>query len=369
MKKNALPFRSRFILIMKVNNYDERGNNTEISSAIYSRILKKLAVCSLFAIICHLSFLRGDTVFLNSFSYSNKRSALFFSFLIAFCMMLSGCPGKEKENGSQNVLQDSQKGLSLLNEIEKTNERIIQILGGPANLEEKEEEKSQQGQTSQQNQPSGQAQQEQQPSGETQQEQQPSGQTQQEQQPQEQKISAEKWALIDQYIVQMHTLLNDYMPLAIKQGAGSELTVNANNALNSLTDKAEIKSRTDVLFASNLLHKYLCEFYALQQEKTAPLKQLLFDSRGVVLAGMVADWKTSYEFLSRLKNDWQAQKPSYDETQKELVSKLDLSINALQKVAEQGNKKLVEIKGRIVVKNIADLEKSIKESEQKKQSQ
>lgn len=319
-----------------------------------------------------------------SFLYLNKLSKTITLLLVfTLCLTLTACPDKNQSSSDQSSQQSQQQGLSILGDIEKKNEQIIQALNGPASMEEKEGEPSQQqseqseSKQSQGNQSSGQSSQQggqskgqsSQQGGQSQGQSSQQGQQNQQIQQLGQPVSEEQWTTIDQSVVELHTLFNDYMPLAMKQGASSDLTNNANNALNNLTNKVESRSKIDSLFAANTLYKYLCEFYALQHEKSASSKQIIYNVRNVILSAMVSDWSSANDSMTKLKNSWQNQKPTFDEKQKDPVSKLDLSISGLDKVVSQQNSKLVEIKGKIIIKNVSDLEKSVKKAEQSSKSE
>lgn len=340
--------------------------------------------------------------------------------LISLGILLSSC-GTQKEkqkSGDQSRGQDLQMALSILSDIESTNEKVILSLNGPAAVEaedaqqqgqkenqeqqkkevqgtQSEQPGGQQGQQSQQpggqqsqqpggqqsQQPGGQqGQQSQQPGGQQgQQSQQPGGQQgQQSQQPQESQQpggqqgqqsqqQAPDWKSISASIVEMHTMLNEYLPLATKLGSSSELNNGASDTLNRLTEKAEGKDSMAVLVECNNLFNYMADYYAIFQEKSAPLKKILFYARGTMLASMNADWQTSQSAMKELMSLWQAHKPTLMQDQKDSVSQLDLAITDLDKVVREKNQNLVHIKGGILMKNTAELEKSMKEQKQSAQ--
>ena len=323
-----------------------------------------------------------------------KRHLLRFgSILIVMGLILTSCgsPKKTESKGDQ----ENQLALNMLKDIEKKNEQIIQLMSGPANVEEGSQSQqsqqggqSQQGQQSQEPQQSQGSQQSQEPqqsqgSQQSQQPQQSQG-SQQSQQPQQsqgsqqspkpqqsqdplknpgaeqgQLVDEQKWLEIDKSIVELHTLFNEYMPSALKMSVDPGLNNGATDSLNLLTKKAQEKNYMDVLWESNNLYKYICSFYALHQDKAAPVKLDLYYARSIMLGGMVADWTATDSALKDLKNAWLAQRTMYSDKQKDAVAKLDFSIGEIEKVIADKNQGLVQIKGKILMKNIAELEKGL----------
>ncbi|NLW03529.1 MAG: hypothetical protein GX027_09770 [Clostridiaceae bacterium] len=309
------------------------------------------------------------------------------------CLTLSSCGQAEsKDQQEQKQKQEHEKAMMILEEIETVNESIIQLLEGPANpgkdenrnqqgSKQPDQRQEEQGQQQGKDQPQGEDQKGNEPQqGEGQQDQQQGGDQQGgEQQDQQQKEEAQQggeqqekdidglkpqdaiWDGVNQDIIELHSLLNEYIPAASRLGASAELATNASNTLNQLTKKAEAKSHNEVLNEANNLFKAICDYYALHQDKRAPAKLLLFHARRVMLSAKVGDWQTAVTAMNDLETAWNTQKNAFGEEQKDTTAMLDLSVSNLAGAVAEKNQNLVAIKGLIVLQNISELEKSLEE--------
>lgn len=332
-------------------------------------------------------------------------------------LFFSSCGSEKKPEGegSGSSVQENRLAVEKLKKIEMKNEEIIQLLNGPANMEDEglgqqfgqeqgsgeeqevkespkagQEEDKQQGQETKQSPQAGQGAGEQQgqqdqggqqspepqqspDAGQGEGEQQDHG-GQQSPEPQESKdpiqspevpkqVDDNTWTQVSEGIIELHTMFNEYMPHAIKLGAGSDLNDNAARTLNLMTVKAKEKKIMDVMLEANNLYKSICDFYALHREKTAPVKMDLYYARKIILAGMVSDWSMTDISIKELKSAWQSQKALFAEKQKEEAERLDYSIAEAEKVIGEKDMTLVQIKGKLLMQNIAELEKGMKQSD------
>jgi hypothetical protein len=359
-------------------------------------------------------------------------------------LFFSSCGSEKKPEGegSGSSVQENRLAVEKLKKIEMKNEEIIQLLNGPANMEDEglgqqfgqeqgsgeeqevkespkagQEEDKQQGQETKQSPQAGQGAGEQQGQQDQDGQQSPepqqspeagqgegeqhgqqdqggqqspepqqspdAGQGEGEQQdhggqqspePQESKdpiqspeapkqVDDNTWTQVSEGIIELHTMFNEYMPHAIKLGAGSDLNDNAARTLNLMTVKAKEKKIMDVMLEANNLYKSICDFYALHREKTAPVKMDLYYARKIILAGMVSDWSMTDISIKELKSAWQSQKALFAEKQKEEAERLDYSIAEAEKVIGEKDMTLVQIKGKLLMQNIAELEKGMKQSD------
>ena len=295
-------------------------------------------------------------------------------------LFLSSCGKSKDQEKKDQEQQEQEKAIKMLDEIESVNESIILILNGPAipgkgeGQEEQQDNKEQQNQQQDQQQEQGNGEQpdqqeqqdQQQGKDQEQQSQQQQGKEQQGQQQQGKEATDQKpqdkiWTGVNENIIELHSLLNEYIPAAAKLGASTELSSNANNALNQLTKKAEARDHNEVLTEANNLYKAICDYFTLHRDKRAPAKLLLYHARRVMLAAKVGDWQTAGEAMDELKEMWNTQKTSYGEDQKDDVAMLDLSVSNLSGVVDEKNQNLVAIKGLLVLQNISELEKGLEE--------
>lgn len=278
-------------------------------------------------------------------------------------LFLSSCGKSKDQEKKDQEQQEQEKAIKMLEEIESVNESIILILNGPASPRKGEGQEQQQGNGEQQNQQQDQQGQQDQQQGSDEQQDQQQGKDQQQQgkESQEQKPQDKIWKDVNENIIELHSLLNEYIPAAAKLGASTELSSNANDALNQLTKRAEAKDHNEVLTEANNLYKAICDYFTLHRDKRAPAKLLLYHARRVMLAAKVGDWQTAGEAMDELKEMWNTQKTSYGEDQKDDVAMLDLSVSNLSGVVDEKNQNLVAIKGLLVLQNISELEKGLEE--------
>lgn len=280
-------------------------------------------------------------------------------------LFLSSCGKSKDQEKKDQEQQEQEKAIKMLEEIESVNESIILILNGPASPRKGEGQEQQQGNGEQQNQQQDQQGQQDQQQGSDEQQDQQQGKDQQQQgkESQEQKPQDKIWKDVNENIIELHSLLNEYIPAAAKLGASTELSSNANDALNQLTKRAEAKDHNEVLTEANNLYKAICDYFTLHRDKRAPAKLLLYHARRVMLAAKVGDWQTAGEAMDELKEMWNTQKTSYGEDQKDDVAMLDLSVSNLSGVVDEKNQNLVAIKGLLVLQNISELEKGLEEKQ------
>lgn len=288
--------------------------------------------------------------------------------MVMACLFLPSC-GKDKEDESRKQeQQEQQKAIKALEKIEAMNETIIQLLSGPVSPGKTEGQKQQGGQEQQgqdqgqgKDQQQGQQQQGQQQQGQQQGQQQQQSQQQQGKGDQEQKPQDKIWEDVNKNIIELHSLFNEYIPEAAKLGASTDLSSNANNALNELTKKAEDRNHNEALTEANNLYKAICDYFVLHQDKRAPAKLLLFHARRVMLAAKTGDWQTAEAAMNELEGMWNTQKTTYTEKQKDAVAVLDLSVSNLSGVVTEKDQNLTAIKGLVVLQNISELEKNLEE--------
>lgn len=174
------------------------------------------------------------------------------------------------------------------------------------------------------------------------------------------KIDDQQWQKINEGIVELHQIFNEYMPLAMKQGASQDLNSHATDALNQMTMEAEKKELLVTLLEANNLSGYISEFYALHQDTRAPIKRSIYYTRSIILASLANDWQTSQAAMNELKSIWEIQKPGIAESAKDTVEKIDRAVTDLETVIQEKNQNLIKIKGNILMKNLAELESTIK---------
>jgi len=165
------------------------------------------------------------------------------------------------------------------------------------------------------------------------------------------------WAKITPLVNSLHYQWNELMPDVSSKGAARELTDNFSNSLNNLTNTIITKNKDSTLMASNKLYSYIPDILYLYKSKTSPeLKRIKYYTRDAVLNSLNPNWAVAEADITSLKSSWLTFKNTADKKLNEEVSKLDYSINELEKVIKDKNQPLIDIKGRVVLTNINALE-------------
>ncbi|RNC29845.1 MAG: hypothetical protein AWM53_00063 [Candidatus Dichloromethanomonas elyunquensis] len=264
-----------------------------------------------------------------------KQQVIFIGAMILVLIFLPGCSMLKKITGQQpkQESQSQQEEPKQLMQIETILDKIFTDLGGPALESEKV-----QGQ----------------------------GQEDQPGQNQQNKQSAsvqDPWQQVSQEIKSLHLSWNEIMPEAAKKGAKKDLIDNFSNTLNNLTKTADTKDKDKVLLSANSLYQYIPELYSLYQTKTSPeLKRVNYYSRNIILNAKTGNWDKVSSDTEKLKSLWSLIKNTAGKDQQEDSAKLDLSIYELEKVVQERNKELIDIKGKIIQTNLQSLLKSMEKS-------
>lgn len=330
----------------------------------------------------------------NIYKYKGKIIMLVLPALILF-YGCSGSEGKEEQNRAkqQSTEQKAEKIPDQLKEIETSIEDIIAKLNGPSVSEEgkdkdtsqKEEEKGgaaegqegkdqegssqEKGEQKQEGQDKEQAESEQ---GQKQQEGQ-SKQGQEEKKDQEQKDKNPEemlWQDIRSIIDKLHYKWNGYMPDAVKKGANRELIDNFSDALNKLTDSLREKNVNKTLLVASELYSCIPDFFGIYRTSNSPdIKRIRHFARSVVLSSKTGDWEHAAQYMENLKDTWDIYKNSIGKEMENISGKLDFSIYELNKVISEKNQELTDIKGRIAISNISELEKALEKGKGQEQGQ
>jgi len=307
-------------------------------------------------------------------------------FVISAVFLLSGC-GKEKkspspEGQSSEEEQQSEKIPDDLKEIEESLEKIISYLDGPAVGIRKEENKDsiqglkenatdkKEGESNKESQKKDEksSEEKQEKKNDKEEEgnkketsesegkstsQDASGKTQQK----------DPWVEITPAINKMHYTWNSYMPQALKKGASQKVLDNFSNALNSLTNTIITKDKTNTLMAANYLYAYVPDLFALYRSKSPPeIKRIRYYARNATLNSHTANWTQAELDIDNLKSIWMVLRNMIDKDKQDSINKLDLSIAELEKVIKTKNQPLADIKGRISLSNIEEIEKSLEDT-------
>ena len=171
-----------------------------------------------------------------------------------------------------------------------------------------------------------------------------------------------KWSEIDMLINNLHYQWNDFMPEVAKKGADMKLVDDFDNALNSLTSIVAEKDSKKILGAANALYSHIPDLYSLYRTKMSPeAKRMVYYARNIILESAKDNWEQVKKDDKAMEKSWSLFRNSLEKEQQAIGDKLNFSIYELNKVALDKNKQLSDIKGRIVLSNIKELQKSFEE--------
>ncbi len=300
--------------------------------------------------------------------------------LTASLLMLSGC-NRNNQNAEPQTQQikaneESDKVPKSLENIENSIEKIIKALDGPS-VSLEEEKKQDKGMNQEQD--SSQSEEQQNKEQDKQDSEKKKEGPEEKQDSEGQKNTdgggnkpAQKatptpkdpWKEISPTINNLHYQWNSYLPSATKKNANRELIDNFDNALNSLTSTILTKDKNNTLLAANNLYSFVPDFYMLYRTETSPeIKRIRYFTRNAVLSAATSNWDQAVKDVNNLKSTWAIYKNTIDPKNQDLSSRLDYSIYELEKVVNEKNLSLTDIKGRIAISNMESLEKAAKENE------
>lgn len=179
---------------------------------------------------------------------------------------------------------------------------------------------------------------------------------------QTEKQKQDPWPRVSQDIEKLHLTWNEYLPAAATKGADKELLDRFSTALNDFSVEVKTKDRAKVLLAANRLYENIPELFALYKSKSLPgIKHLIYYTREIILNGTALEWEKAESNLEKLKSTWPMVKATLE---KEEQLKLEHSITELEKVTKNKYRELITLKGKIVLQNLAALEKSLQEEDE-----
>jgi hypothetical protein len=175
-------------------------------------------------------------------------------------------------------------------------------------------------------------------------------------------IAPNRWSNVDKIINKMHYQWNDLMPEIAKKGADMKLVDNFDNALNNLTTTAKSKDQDKVRTSANKLYSYVPDLYSLYRIKMSPeVKRMIYYTRNIILESNKDGWEQVEKDNEALEKSWSLFRNTLEKEQKKTGDKLDFSVYELKKVITEKEQELTSIKGRIVLNNIQQLQKSFEE--------
>jgi hypothetical protein len=302
-----------------------------------------------------------------------------FSLCFAIAFFCAGCKKSEqkpelKKQSAENE-KESEKAPDELKDIESNIEKIISNLGGPASSQKesssskekdskeetsnkKEEKNSSEGTNSSEEKSS--TEENKTDSQEKKQDEKSKGDEKQNESTKKETTTQDPWQQVSPVINKLHYDWSNYTPKAAKLGANGALLDNFGKALNNLTNSAAEKNMQNTLLNANYLYGYLPDFYLLYKSKSSPeIKRVRYYIRNSALNSVSSNWEQCDLNINSLKSSWSLYKNTLETETQEPSSKLEFSIYELEKVVNERNQHLIDIKARVALSNVDALEKAV----------
>ena len=316
--------------------------------------------------------------------------------LLAIILFITGCRGKKEgpsaERQSAESENESSDNPKELEELEQDIESIIRALDGPTASTEKEEDtskksdrkestnKSNTGSTGSDSGDGGSSDGEkksgedgaekdkdkkdneknQQSQGSTQSN---GGQNQQMGTETQKPTVKDPWQEITPVINKMHFTWNAYAPKAAQKGATQEMLNAFSSSLNGLTNSIVSKNKNLTLISANNCYGSITKLFSIyKKQNVSEVKRLKYYTRNAILSSINSDWTQAGTNITDLKTIWGFLKNMLGEENKKASDTLDFSILELEKVIKEKNQPLTDIKGRITLSNIEEVDKNLKKS-------
>ena len=168
------------------------------------------------------------------------------------------------------------------------------------------------------------------------------------------------WQDITPVIDKLHFTWNSYEPKAAKIEDSQDKLSAFSDALNELTNSIQSKNKTSTLVNANKCYGEIAKLYSIYKKpNVSEVKKLKYYTRNVILSSMENDRTSVDENMEQIKAIWDVLKSNLSEDNKEASDTLDFSIKELEKVIKEEKQNLVDLKGRIVLTNIEDIDKKL----------
>ncbi|HHV95744.1 MAG TPA: hypothetical protein GXX37_04605 [Clostridiaceae bacterium] len=172
------------------------------------------------------------------------------------------------------------------------------------------------------------------------------------------------WQDITPVIDKLHFTWNSYEPKAAKVEDSHDKLNTFSDSLNNLTNSVNSKDKLSTLVNANKCYGDIAELYSIYKKPNiSEVKKLKYYTRNIILGSMKNDWSQADENMEHVKTLWDLLKNNLTENNeeyKEPSGTLDFSIKEFEKVVNEKNQDLVDLKGRIVLANIEIIDKKLK---------
>ena len=172
--------------------------------------------------------------------------------------------------------------------------------------------------------------------------------------------SQQPWSLVDQMIQGLHQQWNALEPNIIKVGAKPELIAGFETQLEKLTKEATGRRALPTLIEDNELYKFFADIEQLFETQVPPeIHRLRYNLNAILLQIKASDWTAAKLHLHELQEEWKYAQPRMTEADPGLTSQFDYSLTDLEQVVSKEDGSLAEIKARICLNNLGELESKL----------
>lgn len=182
---------------------------------------------------------------------------------------------------------------------------------------------------------------------------------------QEEQKTMDTWAGIKESIKKIHENWNRVEAAAIKEGLSTEIRDKFENALEDLALSSDARNIEESLFAALEVYRYYPDMTELFDSRIPPefyrLKYKVMLIRD--LAGR-EKWDQVKAEIPSLRTQWEILKRNDAIKEHEIAGNTENSISDLKNVAGKQENYLVQIKGSIVMNNLAEVEERLNNSMQ-----
>lgn len=170
----------------------------------------------------------------------------------------------------------------------------------------------------------------------------------------------ETWESIEKEIKSVHEKWNSYESKEIKKGIPTETIDLFRNSLNKLTKSIENKNVMEIYdFASQSLFNLNPLFEVYKDEIKGDINKLKYHTYRVYLLSLKNETNNANEILKNSEQVINLIRSKLEEDNKklELLERVNISINDMEKALGENSIKLNRIKKDIVIKNLEELER------------
>ena len=167
------------------------------------------------------------------------------------------------------------------------------------------------------------------------------------------------WETVEEKLETMHKQWNELQPKIVQAGISKEKVDAFSTALNDVTMAADETDKMNTLLGVSNLYAFVADFMAPYESDIPPdVKRMQHFLRNAKYHAMLENWEAAKENMENAKAHWQIVKAQTEKEQEEHANKMEFSIYQMEKVIDESNATLSELKGDLALQNLEALEES-----------